>query len=78
VGLGLVVPETVSEVRNERTATAQSEPQSQTYSIQKSSPKKTAKAVEQGDLKHLIETGSEPMPPNVIVEPTTREQPKDP
>ena len=77
VGFGLVAPETVSEVRNERTTTAQSDPQSQTYSIQKSTPEKTAKAVKQGDLKHLIGTGSEPMPPNVIVEPTTREQPKD-
>jgi phosphatidate phosphatase APP1 len=78
VNLGLVAPETVSEVRNEKTATAQIEPPSQTYGIQRSTPTRTAEAVAQGDLQHLLENGSEPMPPNVIVEPKTREPPKDP
>jgi phosphatidate phosphatase APP1 len=78
VSLGLVSPETVSEVRNERTATDPTEPESQTYGIQKSTPTRTAEAVAQGDLQDLVESGSEPMPPNVIVEPTTREQPREP
>jgi phosphatidate phosphatase APP1 len=78
VSLGLVSPEAVSEVRNERTATGQIERESQTYGIQRSTPTKTAEAVAQGDLQHLIETGSEPMPPNIIVEPKMREPPKEP
>jgi hypothetical protein len=78
VGLGLPSLESISEVRNERMATVQIEPEPQTYSVQRPTPTKTAKAVEQGDLQHLIEVGSEPMPPNVIVEPTNREHPKAP
>jgi phosphatidate phosphatase APP1 len=78
VSLGLVPPEAVAEVRNERTATDPIEPESQTYGIQKSTPTRTAEAVAQGDLQDLVETGSEPMPPNVIVEPEAREQPKQP
>jgi phosphatidate phosphatase APP1 len=78
VSLGLVRPETVSEVRTERTATDPTEPESQTYGIQKSTPTRTAEAVAQGDLQDLVETGSEPMPPNVIVEAAAREQPKEP
>jgi phosphatidate phosphatase APP1 len=77
VSLGLVSPEAVSEVRNERTATGQIEPEPQTYGIQRSTPTKTAEAVAQGDLQYLIETGSEPMPPNIIVEPKMREPPKE-
>jgi phosphatidate phosphatase APP1 len=78
VSLGLVSPEAVSEVRNERTATGQIEREPQTYGIQRSTPTKTAEAVAQGDLQHLIETGSEPMPPNIIVEPKMWEPPKEP
>ena len=78
VSLGLVSPETVSEVRNERTATDPTEPEAQTYGIQKSAPTRTAEAVAQGDLQDLVENGSEPMPPNVIVEAEAREQPKQP
>ena len=78
VSLGLVSPETVSEVRNERTATDPTELEPQTYGIQRSTPTRTAEAVAQGDLQDLVESGSEPMPPNVIVEPTTQEQPKEP
>jgi phosphatidate phosphatase APP1 len=76
--LGLVPSETVSEVRGERTATGQIEQELPTYAVQRSTPMGTAEAVAQGDLQDLIETGSEPMPPNVIIEPTTREQPKEP
>ncbi|QRM36025.1 App1 family protein [Microvirga sp. VF16] len=76
--LGLVPSETVSEVRDERTATGQIEQELPTYGVQRSTPMGTAEAVAQGDLQDLIETGSEPMPPNVIVEPEAREQPKQP
>jgi phosphatidate phosphatase APP1 len=76
--LGLVSSETVSEVRDERTATGQIEQELPTYGVQRSTPMGTAEAVAQGDVQDLIETGSEPMPPNVIIEPTTREQPKEP
>jgi phosphatidate phosphatase APP1 len=78
VSLGLVSPETVSEVRNERTATDPTEPESQTYGIQKSTPTRTAEAVAQGDLQDLVESGSEPMPPNVIVEAEAQEKSKEP
>jgi phosphatidate phosphatase APP1 len=78
VSLGLVPPEAVSEVRNDRTATGRTVREPPTYGIQKSTPMRTAEAVAQGDLQDLVETGSEPMPPNVIVEPEAREQPKEP
>ncbi len=78
VSLGLVSPETVSEVRNERTATDPTEPESQTYGIQRSTPTRTAEAVAQGDLQDLVESGSEPMPPNVIVEAEAQEKSKEP
>lgn len=78
VSIGLVSPETVSEVRNERTAIDLTEPASQTYGIQKSTPTGTAEAVAQGDLQDLVETGSEPVLPNVIVEAAEREKPKEP
>jgi phosphatidate phosphatase APP1 len=78
VSLGLVLPETVSDVRNERTAANPTEPESQTYGIQKSTPTRTAKAVARGDLQDLVESGSEPMPPNVIVEAEAQEEAKEP
>jgi phosphatidate phosphatase APP1 len=78
VSLGLVPPETVAEVRNERTATGQPEREPPTFGIQKSTPTRTAEAVAQGDLQDLVEAGSEPMPPNVIIEAAAREQPKEP
>jgi hypothetical protein len=78
VSLGLVSPETVAKVRNERTATDPTEAESQTYGIQKSTPTRTVEAVAQGDLQDLVESGSEPMPPNVIVEAEAREKPKEP
>jgi phosphatidate phosphatase APP1 len=77
VSLGLVSPETVSEVRNERTATDPTEPEPPTYGIRRSTPTRTAEAVAQGDLQDLVKSGSEPMPPNVIVETEAREQPKE-
>ncbi len=76
--LSLVSPETVSEVRNERMAADPTELESQTYGIQRSTPTRTAEAVAQGDLQDLVETGSEPMPPNVIVETQAQEQLKEP
>jgi phosphatidate phosphatase APP1 len=76
--LSLVSPETVSEVRNERMATDPTEPESQTYGIHKATPMRTAEAVAQGDLQDLVETGSELMPPNVIVETQAQEQLKEP
>ena len=78
VSLGLVPPEAVSEVRNERTATDPTMPEAQTYSVQRSTPTRTAEAVAQGDLQDLVGSGSEPMPPNVIVEAEAREKPKEP
>jgi phosphatidate phosphatase APP1 len=77
VSLGLVPPEAISEVQNERTASGQIERKAPTYGIQKSTPTSTAEAVAQGDLHDLIKPGSKPLPPNVIVEPKTREQPKE-
>jgi phosphatidate phosphatase APP1 len=76
--LSLVSPETVSEVRNERMATDPTEPESQTYGIQRSTPTRTAEAVAQGDLQDLVESGSEPMPPNVIVKTQAQAQLKEP
>jgi phosphatidate phosphatase APP1 len=78
VGLGLVPPETVFEVRNERSASGQEGPEPPTYGIQRSTPTRTVDAVAQGGLQDLVESGSEPMPPNVIVEPEAREQPDPP
>jgi phosphatidate phosphatase APP1 len=78
VSRGLISPKTVSEVHNERTSNTQMGPWAQTYGVQRSTPTRTAEAVAQGDLQHLIESRSESMPPNVIVEPKTREQPKEP
>jgi hypothetical protein len=78
VSLGLVPPEIVSDLRNERTATGRTEFQSPTYGIQKSTPTRTAEAVAQGDLHDLVETGSGPMPSNVIIEPEARKQPREP
>jgi phosphatidate phosphatase APP1 len=78
VSIGLVSPNTVAEVRNERTATGQTEREPPTYSIQRSTPTRTAEAVGQSGLQDLVETGSEPIPPNVIVETEAREQPKQP
>jgi phosphatidate phosphatase APP1 len=78
VSLGLVPPEAVSEVRNERTASDLTEREPPTYGIQKSTPNRTAEAVAQGDLQDLVGSGSEPMPPNVIVEAEAREKPKEP
>jgi hypothetical protein len=76
VSLRLVPRETVSEVRDERTASGQNEFEPPTYGIQRSTPARTVEAVAQGELHKLVEPGSEPVPPNVIVEPKTREQPK--
>ncbi|MGF9758870.1 phosphatase domain-containing protein [Microvirga sp. 0TCS3.31] len=78
VSLGLVSPETVSEVRNERTTTDPTELEAQTYSIQRATPTRTAEAVAQGDLQDLVESGSEPMPPNVIVEAEAQDKSKEP
>jgi hypothetical protein len=65
-------------VRTERTAAGQVEREAPTYGILRSTPTRTAEAVAQGDLQDLVETGSEPMPPNVIIEAAAREQPKQP
>ena len=37
-----------------------------------------AQAVARGDLQDLVESGSEPMPPNVIVEAEAQEKSKEP
>ncbi|ANY82879.1 hypothetical protein BB934_32130 (plasmid) [Microvirga ossetica] len=73
VSLGLVAPTTLSAVRNEKAAAADTARPPVTYGIQRATPAATADAVSQGDLQHLVETGSEAVPPSVIVEPKTRQ-----
>jgi phosphatidate phosphatase APP1 len=73
VGLGLIAPTTLSEVRDEKAAAADTARPPATYGIQRATPAKTAEAVSRGDLQHLVETGSEAVPPSVIVEPKTRQ-----
>lgn len=74
--LGLVAPETISGVRSEKAAASEAQPRTNTYGIQRATPSQTADAVSQGDLRHLVETGSKPTPPSVIVEPKLHEPPK--
>ncbi|MEZ0167335.1 App1 family protein [Microvirga sp. TS319] len=76
--LGLVAPETLSDVRSEKAAAPEAQPQTNTYGLQRATPSQTADAVSQGDLQHLIETGSKPTPPSIIIEPKTHEPPKQP
>ena len=54
-------------------AAAETAPSTATYDIQRATPAATEEAVERGDLQHLVETGSEAVPPSVIVEPKTRQ-----
>ncbi len=54
VSLGLASPETVSEVRNERTATGQTERGPPTYGIQRSTLTRTAESIAQGDLQKRL------------------------
>ena len=72
VGLGLIAPTTLSEVKDEKTAAADTARPPATYGIQRATPAATADAVSRGDLQHLVETGSEAVPPSVVVEPKTR------
>jgi len=76
VRLGLVSPKTISAVGNEKAASTESGQPSSTYVIKRTTPAETAQAVSQGDLQHLVEAGPETKPPNVIVEPKTRKEPK--
>jgi len=78
VSLGLVAPTTLAEVRDEKAATADMARPPATYGIQRDTPAETADAVARGDLQHLVETGSEAVPPSVIVEPKTRQPLNEP
>ncbi|ANY82363.1 hypothetical protein BB934_29055 (plasmid) [Microvirga ossetica] len=73
VSLGLVAPTTLAEVKGEKEAAADTAPPPATYGVQRATPAATAEAVSQGDLQHLVETGSEAVPPSIIVEPKTRQ-----
>ena len=73
VSLGLVAPTTLAEVKDEKVAAADTARPPATYDIQRATPAATAEAVARGDLQHLVETGSEAVPPSVIVEPKTRQ-----
>ena len=73
VSLSLVAPTTLAEVKDEKIAAADTAPSTATYDIQRATPAATAEAVERGALQHLVETGSEAVPPSVIVEPKTRQ-----
>ena len=68
---GLVAPTTLAEVRDEKVASADTAQPPATYSIQRATPAETADAVSRGGLQHVVETGSEAVPPSVIVEPKT-------
>ncbi|UVF22247.1 DUF2183 domain-containing protein (plasmid) [Microvirga terrae] len=72
VGLGLIAPTALSEVQDEKAATADTVRPPVTYGIQRRTPAATADAVSRGDLQRLVETGSEAVPPSVVVEPETR------
>ncbi|WP_262270409.1 App1 family protein [Microvirga yunnanensis] len=71
VGLGLIAPATLSEVKDEKAA-ADTARRPATHGIQRATPAATADAVSRGDLQCLVETGSEAVPPSVVVEPKTR------
>ncbi|WP_201839355.1 App1 family protein [Microvirga zambiensis] len=68
---GLVAPTTLAEVRDEKVASADTAQPPATYNIQRATPAETADAVSRGGLQHVVETGSEAVPPSVIVEPKT-------
>ena len=78
VSLSLVAPTTLSAVRDEKAATADMARPPATYGIQRATPTETADVVARGDLQHLVETGSEAVPPSVIVEPKTRQPLNEP
>jgi phosphatidate phosphatase APP1 len=71
--LGLVAPETVSEVRNEKAASAEIGVPPRTRHIERPTPGETSEAVSQGELKSLLRSGAENAPPSVVVEPERRE-----
>ncbi len=77
-GLGLISQECTLEVRSEKAAHSETELRTSTYDIKRATPSETAAAVSQGDLQQLVGTGSETMPPSVIVEAKNRDQPKEP
>jgi phosphatidate phosphatase APP1 len=72
--LGLVVPDTISQVRSERAAGSSPEAQPKTRRVKRSTPDQTAAAVSQGKLKDVLKTGSENAPPSVVVESERRER----
>jgi phosphatidate phosphatase APP1 len=69
VKLGLVDPDAVSEVEDERTSVSDAGARPQTRRIERSTPDETVEAVSRGELKSALGTGPGAAPPNVIVEP---------
>jgi phosphatidate phosphatase APP1 len=73
VKLGLVPPETISEVKSEKAADAGGTAQPTTRRIERSTKGETVEAVSQGELKDILETGPGTTPPSVVVEPAARD-----
>jgi phosphatidate phosphatase APP1 len=67
--LGLIPAEAVTAVGAVRASDGQSGARPETRRLRRSTPDETREAVSQGELKDLLETGSENVPPNVVVEP---------
>jgi phosphatidate phosphatase APP1 len=78
VKLGLVSPETVSQVRSEKAAKGEATAQPDTLGVQHSTPGRTMEAVAQGELKDALQTGSGTVPPNVVVETREGKRPHTP
>jgi phosphatidate phosphatase APP1 len=77
VRLGLVPGGTVHEVTGERADQGEAGPASGTEQVTRASPEQTAAAVDEGRLADLLTSGPEPVPPNVVVAPSSAKRPED-
>jgi phosphatidate phosphatase APP1 len=75
--LGLIAPEAVSAVANEKLAQDGTGPLVGTRQVKRPTAEETAEAVAGGELQHVLNSRSEG-PLNVIVEPTDRDRLRDP
>ena len=76
-GLGLLSGRTVQEVAGERVEQGEADTRAGTRQIKEVSPQQTVAAVEDGELQDLLTSGSEDVPPSVLVEPQGAGQPLD-
>jgi phosphatidate phosphatase APP1 len=77
VRLGLVPGGTGHEVTGERADQGEAGPASGTEQVTRASPEQTAAAVDEGRLADLLTSGPEPVPPNVVVAPSSAKRPED-